>query len=697
MGTTPSRNKIDFEIVIKTGDVKGAGTDSNVYCCLIDCKGNKSRDLLLDVKWRNDFEKGSIDLFKIRNVPNIGKLESIELWRDDKGINDDWYLEYAQVKQITGVLANDLVNESILCNGFRYPKSNKNVNDNIFKNFLLPFPCHRWIKANKKYVLYAYDSLLPQFDPRTEQRKEELEDKKNKYAFSESSAGMPRRVANCPREENFSNDYKWDILGRKIKLLAQSKLTRLLTSDKWNSLDNFLHIYKGTFDIPHGYYNWDSDVKFGEQRLRGCNPTLIQLCTKVPDNFAVSNEMVGPFLDGSTFDMAIEKKEIFWVNLGFLDNLCCKNARKICSPMALFHAKKNGDLIPIAIQLFQEPSSINPVFLPSDPPYTWMLAKMYFNNADCAVHQSCTHLGFTHLVCESACVTVHQTLSPSHPVYRLLAPHFLYLIAINSLAVEKLLAPDGWIDITMTMGVCGLMEILKRKWINWRLDRDGWLPNDIKNRGVGDTTILKNYMYRDDGLLIHEVILKYVTEVLTTVYDTPEKLKEDYEIQNWAFCLTDEANGAGIKGVFGNGKFEELEDLIKTVSSVIFLGSVGHASANFCQYDEYAFPPNYPAIMNGEVPTSKAPYTLEDVIAQLPDKQTTLNIMVVTKILSDRGTNPLGDFEVQYQYNPDAIAAVQRFRRNLADVSFKIKERNKGLKNPYPYLDPEEVPNAISI
>ena len=55
------------------------------------------------------------------------------------------------------------------------------------------------------------------------------------------------------------------------------------------------------------------------------------------------------------------------------------------------------------------------------------------------------------------------------------------------------------------------------------------------------------------------------------------------------------------QGVFGNGKFENLEDLIKVVSSTIFMCSVSHAAANFAQYDEYAFPPNYPGKLKGDI------------------------------------------------------------------------------------------------
>ena len=51
----------------------------------------------------------------------------------------------------------------------------------------------------------------------------------------------------------------------------------------------------------------------------------------------------------------------------------------------------------------------------------------------------------------------------------------------------------------------------------------------------------------------------------------------------------------------------------------------------------------------------------KDIVSQLPSKDTTLSIMVVTKILSDRGTNSLGNFEVQYMHDPIGITAIERY------------------------------------
>lgn len=60
-----------------------------------------------------------------------------------------------------------------------------------------------------------------------------------------------------------------------------------------------------------------------------------------------------------------------------------------------------------------------------------------------------------------------------------------------------------------------------------------------------------------------------------------------------------------LQGVPGNGNFTRKEDLYLALTSIIYTCSVAHASTNFPQYDEYAFPPNYPALLNGEPPNDK--------------------------------------------------------------------------------------------
>lgn len=53
------------------------------------------------------------------------------------------------------------------------------------------------------------------------------------------------------------------------------------------------------------------------------------------------------------------------------------------------------------------------------------------------------------------------------------------------------------------------------------------------------------------------------------------------------------------------GRFETTDQLVMTLTPIIYTCTVGHAAANYQQYDEYGDPFNYPYILHGVPPKEK--------------------------------------------------------------------------------------------
>lgn len=149
---------VPFTIIVKTGDRKGAGTDANVVIALYDEEGRRSNDLYLDSFLRDDFESGGRDRFlKISGVVDFGTVSHIELWRDSKGLFDDWFCDVIEV-----------------------------INMKTKERHV--FPVHRWIPANRKFKLRHFDMILPQRDEMLHLREEELKSKKELYKLTHNMA-----------------------------------------------------------------------------------------------------------------------------------------------------------------------------------------------------------------------------------------------------------------------------------------------------------------------------------------------------------------------------------------------------------------------------------------------------------------------------------------------------------------------------
>nr|XP_020662186.1 lipoxygenase homology domain-containing protein 1 [Pogona vitticeps] len=80
-----------YEVVTVTGDVRGAGTDANVFVTLFGEFGITPK-VHLTSKSSSAFERSKTDVFRVR-TNNVGTIKKIRIEHDNTGMNASWYLD----------------------------------------------------------------------------------------------------------------------------------------------------------------------------------------------------------------------------------------------------------------------------------------------------------------------------------------------------------------------------------------------------------------------------------------------------------------------------------------------------------------------------------------------------------------------------------------------------------------------------
>lgn len=65
-----------YQVTVNTSDIRGAGTDANVYVTIYGSKGD-SGELRLESSW-NDFERGRSDKFVVESA-DVGEIQAVEV------------------------------------------------------------------------------------------------------------------------------------------------------------------------------------------------------------------------------------------------------------------------------------------------------------------------------------------------------------------------------------------------------------------------------------------------------------------------------------------------------------------------------------------------------------------------------------------------------------------------------------------
>lgn len=86
---------VKYETIVITGDVKGAGTDANVFITIYGVNGDSGKRPLKQ-KFRNLFERDQTDRFMLEML-DLGDLLRVKVEHDNTGQAPGWYLECIEI------------------------------------------------------------------------------------------------------------------------------------------------------------------------------------------------------------------------------------------------------------------------------------------------------------------------------------------------------------------------------------------------------------------------------------------------------------------------------------------------------------------------------------------------------------------------------------------------------------------------
>nr|XP_061794001.1 polyunsaturated fatty acid 5-lipoxygenase-like isoform X2 [Nerophis lumbriciformis] len=642
-----------YTVTVATGSQWFAGTDDYIYITLVGAHSCSERTLL-DKPLYNDFERGAVDSYLVRVDENLGELLLLKLEKRKYWVQDDWYCSYISVKTPDG--------------------------DNVV------FPCYRWLVDDKEVVLRDGRAHLSQDDKLSlvkQHRQNELEMRRKSYRWTEWKPGFPmsidaKRHRDLPRDIQFDSEKGVDFVlnySKAIENLFVNHFMHMFQSS-WSDFADFERIFLRIKNTISEYVmkHWKEDFMFGYQFLNGCNPVVIQKIGKIPDKFPVTDEMVALSLERElSLEDEVKAGNIYMADYEVLDGIkpnCTDpcTLQYLAAPICLLYKNTQNKTVPIAIQLGQTPGENNPIFLPTDDHYDWLLAKIWVRSADFQHHQNITHLLRTHLISEMFAIAMFRQLPAVHPVFKLLIPHVRFTIAINTKAREELICE------------CGIFDKV------------------IKARGVDSEQELPTYFYRDDGYKVWEATKSFVSDVVTIYYSSNEKVQRDEEIQ----AFVKDVRTFGMQNSDSCGFPTELkscEELIEYLTVIVFTASAQHAAVNFGQYDWCSWIPNAPSTMRRPPPTQKGFTDVDLIINSLPDRGRSSWHLGAVWALSQYQENELylGTYPDEHFIEKPVKAAMEKFRKSLADISSAIKTRNQRKKLPYYNMSPDKIPNSVAV
>ncbi|EDL12551.1 arachidonate 12-lipoxygenase, isoform CRA_b [Mus musculus] len=570
------------------------------------------------------------------------------------------------------------------------------------------FPCYRWVQGEGILSLpegtarLAGDNALDVFQ---KYREKELKERQQTYCWATWKEGLPQTIAadckddlppNMRFHEEKRLDFEWTLKAGVLEM-GLKRVYTLLRS--WNHLEDFDQIFWGQKSAlaEKVHQCWQEDELFGYQFLNGANPMLLRRSTSLPSRLVLPSGMEEL---QAQLEKELKNGSLFEADFILLDgipaNVIRGEPQYLAAPLVMLRMDPGGKLLPMAIQI-QPPNPSSPaptLFLPSDPPLAWLLAKIWVRNSDFQLQELQFHLLNTHLVAEVIAVATMRCLPGLHPIFKLLVPHIRYTMEINTRSRTQLISDGGIFDQVVSTGGGGHVQLLTRA-VAQLTYHSLCPPDDLANRGL---LRIPSALYARDALQLWEVTARYVKGMVHLFYQSDDIVRGDPELQAWCREITE----VGLCHAQDRGfpvSFQSRAQLCHFLTMCVFTCTAQHAAINQGQLDWYGWVPNAPCTMRMPPPTSKDDVTMETVMGSLPDVQKACLQMTITWHLGRLQPDmvPLGHHTEKYFSDPRTKAVLSQFQADLDNLEKEITARNEQLDLPYEYLKPSRIENSITI
>lgn len=111
----------------------------------------------------------------------------------------------------------------------------------------------------------------------------------------------------------------------------------------------------------------------------------------------------------------------------------------ICKRRGIYWAPGHSSSFPhplflLKLQLPGTGSPPPPLFLPTDPPMAWLLAKCWVRSSDFQLHELLSHLLRGHLMAEVIAMATMRCLPSIHPIFKVIPYSFLSCLPLCPMA-----------------------------------------------------------------------------------------------------------------------------------------------------------------------------------------------------------------------------------------------------------------------